>query len=100
MQVSRFAAAFPLQHVTQATEPSLDNDLLQAADAQQWLKSACKMATEGPMASSAADYACAREQAFPAAEDNAYRQLRMADFSDSVAALPAEELQVRPILHR
>ena len=58
------------------------------------LKSACKLATEGQLASSAADFACAREQAFPSAEENAFRHLRTADFSDSVAALPAEELQV------
>ena len=68
--------------------------MLQAADAQDWLKTACQLATEGHLASSAADFACAREQAFPSAEDNAFRHLRTADFSDSVAALPAEELQV------
>ncbi|CAL5228630.1 g11796 [Coccomyxa viridis] len=64
-----------------------------AADAQQWLKAACRQATEGPMASTAADFACAREQAFPPAEENAFRHLRTSDFSDSVAALPPEELQ-------
>lgn len=52
------------------------------------------MAAEGPMASSAADFACAREQAFPLAEENGFRHLRTSDFSDSVAALPPEELQV------
>lgn len=46
------------------------------------------------MAASAGDYACAREQAFPPSDDNAYRHLRVADFSDAVAALPPEELQV------
>lgn len=56
------------------------------------------MATEGPLASSAANFACAREQAFPSTEGNAYRQLRVSDFSDTVAALPPEELQV-PFLH-
>ena len=52
------------------------------------------MATEGPLASSAADFACARQQAFPPSEENSFRHLRIADFSDSVAALPPEELQV------
>ena len=74
--------------------------LLQAADAQQWLKAACRMAMEGPMASTAADFACAREQAFPVAEENGFRHLRTSDFSDSVAALPPEELQVLlPVAH-
>ena len=73
---------------------------MQAADAQQWLKAACRMATEGPLASSAADFACAREQAFPSTEGNAYRQLRVSDFSDTVAALPPEELQVLFPHHR
>ena len=68
--------------------------MLQAADAQDWLKTACKLATEGHLASAAADFACAREQAFPSAEENAFRHLRTAAFSDSVAALPAENLQV------
>ena len=67
---------------------------LQAADAQQWLKAACRIATKGLMASSAADFACAREQAFPLTEENGFRHLRTSDFSDSVAALPPEELQV------
>jgi hypothetical protein len=70
--------------------------LKQAQDVQGWLKRACKAAVDGPLAGSADDYACAREQAFPAAEaDNAYRHLRTADYSDAVAALPPEELQVR-----
>ena len=67
---------------------------VQAADAQQWLKAACRMATEEPLSIAAADFACAREQAFPSTEENAFRHLRTADFSDTVAALPPEELQV------
>ncbi|CAL8471120.1 g10662 [Coccomyxa elongata] len=67
--------------------------LWKAADVQQWLKRACKEASEGPMAESAADYACARQQAFPPSDDNAYCHLRVADFSDAVAALPPDELQ-------
>ena len=66
----------------------------QAADVQQWLKRACEEASEGRMAESAADYTCARQQAFPLSDDNAYRHLRVADFSDAVAALPPDELQV------
>ncbi len=50
------------------------------------------------MASTAADFTCAREQAFPPAEENAFRHLRTSDFSDSVAALPPEELQVLVVL--
>ncbi len=46
------------------------------------------------MAGQAADYVCARQQAFLPSDDNAYRHLRVADFSDAVAALPADELQV------
>lgn len=61
---------------------------------QQWLKRACQEATEGRMAGQAADYVCARQQAFLPSDDNAYRHLRVADFSDAVAALPADELQV------
>lgn len=67
----------------------------QAQDVQAWLKRACQAALDGPLAASADDYACAREQAFPLEEpDNAYRHLRVADYSDAVAALPPEELQV------
>ena len=84
------------KHVAHETGTRLHSMLsvLQAADAQQWLKAACRQATEGPMASTAADFACAREQAFPPAEENAFRHLRTSDFSDNVAALPPEELQV------
>ena len=50
-----------------------------------------------PPCGSAGDYACAVQQAFPVEEaENAYRHLRIADYSDAVAALPPEELQVQP----
>jgi hypothetical protein len=68
--------------------------LCQVPDAQQWLKQACKLAIEGPMANLAKDFACAREQAFPSRDENVYSHLRLSDFSDAVAALPPEELQV------
>lgn len=61
---------------------------------QLWLKRACTEATEGPTAQLLSDFECARQQAFPASDDNAYRHLRVSDFSDAVAALPPEELQV------
>ena len=66
----------------------------QAPDVQLWLRRACGEATEGSLAESAGDYACARQEAFPASDDNAHRHLRVSDFSDAVAALPPEELQV------
>ena len=73
---------------------------VQAQDVQQWLRRACAAAVDGPLARAAGDYACARQQAFPAEEGkNAYRHLRIADYSDAVAALPPEELQVRLCSH-
>lgn len=68
----------------------------QVADAQMWLKQACKMVTEGPLTERTLDYAVALEQAFPPGDDNAYSHIRISDFSDTVAALPPEELQVSP----
>ena len=72
----------------------------QAADAQQWLRQACALAVGDALGVAARDYACARREAFPPDEPrNLYGHLRVADFSDAVAALPPEELQVGACLH-
>ena len=66
----------------------------QNAEAQAWLRGACDAASAGPLAGEAGTYAAARVEAFPADAANAYRHLRVHEFSDTVAALPQEELQV------
>ena len=70
---------------------------LQAHDVQRLLKDACNLAVQAP-AEERANWACVREEMFPASDQNQYRHLRVADFSDNVSALPPEELQVQLIL--
>lgn len=67
--------------------------LLQAHDAQRLLKDACTLATQA-LPEDQANWACVSHEMFPPSEDNHYRHLRIADFSDTVSALPPEELQV------
>ena len=70
---------------------------------QEWLRCACERAAEeaegrAPPSSSggggltAGDWAAMREEAFPPSADNAYRHLRLHDFSDTVQRLPQEEV--------
>ena len=66
---------------------------MQAHDAQRLLKDACTLATQ-TLPEEQANWACVSNEMFPPSEDNHYRQLRIADFSDTVSALPPEELQV------
>ncbi|KAL4430372.1 hypothetical protein ABPG77_002178 [Micractinium sp. CCAP 211/92] len=71
--------------------------LWKAQPVQDWLRAACQRAAEGdtldlPDGLTAADWACVREQAFPASSENEYGHLRLHDFSDSVARLPPEEI--------
>ncbi len=66
----------------------------QGTEVQAWLRGACEAATGGPLAGAAETYATARAEAFPPSAANAYRHLRIHDFSDAVAALPQEEVQV------
>jgi hypothetical protein len=42
---------------------------------------------------SAEDWACVAQESFPAAGRNEYGHLRLADFTDTVNALPQEEMQ-------
>ncbi|KAL4419888.1 hypothetical protein ABPG75_006986 [Micractinium tetrahymenae] len=71
--------------------------LWKAQPVQDWLRAACRQAAEGdpldlPDGLTAADWACVREQAFPASSENEYGHLRLHDFSDAVARLPPEEI--------
>lgn len=66
---------------------------LQAHDAQRLLKDACSIAVQAP-AAERANWECVRSELFPPSDENQYRHLRLADFSDNVSALPPEELQV------
>jgi hypothetical protein len=66
---------------------------------QAWLLRACQAAAgtaegggPGPGGATAADWACAREEAFPPSSENEYDHLRVHDFSDAVARLPPEEM--------
>ena len=63
--------------------------LLQAHDAQRLLKDACTLATQA-LPEDQANWACVSHEMFPPSEDNHYRHLRIADFSDTVSALPPE----------
>jgi hypothetical protein len=68
---------------------------LQAQPIQDWLCSAARRAASGqdlPDSLTAADWACVRDQAFPASPENQYAHLRLHDFSDTVARLPPEEI--------
>ncbi|KAK9819275.1 hypothetical protein WJX81_004556 [Elliptochloris bilobata] len=67
--------------------------LWKSAEAQAWLRAACDAASAGSLAGEAETYAAARGEAFSPGAANAYRHLRVHDFSDTVAALPQEELQ-------
>ena len=69
---------------------------LQAHDAQRLLKDACTIAAQAP-AEERSNWECVREEMFPVSDQNQYRHLRVADFSDNVSALPPEELQVQSI---
>ncbi|EFN53652.1 hypothetical protein CHLNCDRAFT_136380 [Chlorella variabilis] len=71
--------------------------LWKAQPIQDWLRSACLHAATAPPSElpdglAAADWACVREQAWPAGTENEYAHLRLHDFSDAVARLPAEEI--------
>ena len=69
--------------------------LLQAHDAQRLLKDACSLAVQADPADRA-NWACVAQEVYAdiPADVNNYRHLRIADFSDTVSALPPEELQV------
>lgn len=68
---------------------------MQAHDAQRLLKDACSLAAQASPEDQS-NWACMREEMYAdvPADVNAYRHLRIADFSDTVSALPPEELQV------
>ena len=66
---------------------------VQAHDVQRLLKDACSLASQAKPVEQA-NWACVRAEMFPPSEENQYRHLRIADFSDTVSALPPEELQV------
>lgn len=66
---------------------------VQAHDAQRLLKDACTLAVQASPEEQA-NWACVSHEMFPPSQDNHYRHLRVADFSDTVSALPPEELQV------
>ena len=68
---------------------------MQAHDAQRLLKDACSLAVQASPEDQS-NWACMREDMYAdtPADVNTYRHLRIADFSDTVSALPPEELQV------
>ncbi|DBA78426.1 hypothetical protein WJX79_008278 [Trebouxia sp. C0005] len=68
--------------------------LWKAHDAQRLLKDACSLAVQASPEEQS-NWACMREDAWRGvpADVNTYRRLRVADFSDTVSALPPEELQ-------
>ena len=68
---------------------------MQAHDAQRLLKDACSLAVQAS-SEDQSNWACMREDMYAdaPADVNTYRHLRIADFSDTVSALPPEELQV------
>ncbi|KAI3425283.1 hypothetical protein D9Q98_009050 [Chlorella vulgaris] len=71
--------------------------LWKAQPIQDWLRSACLHAATAPPSElpdglAAADWACVREQTWPASQDNEYNHLRLHDYSDTVARLPPEEI--------
>lgn len=95
------------------------HQLWKAADVQAWLKTAAEAAADvadgkhiNPAAAAAAglsssavkpddivvegsadDWACVARETFPASGRNEYGHLRLSDFSDTVNALPQEEMQ-------
>lgn len=68
--------------------------LWKAHDAQRLLKDACSLAVQASPEDQS-NWACMREDMYAdvSADVNTYRHLRIADFSDTVSALPPEELQ-------
>ena len=89
IHASRAGPALPLPRPTSLSP--------QAQPIQDWLRSACLHAATAPPSElpdglAAADWACVREQAWPAGTENEYAHLRLHDFSDAVARLPAEEI--------
>jgi hypothetical protein len=67
-----------------------------AVEASEGRRAAAAAASAAPSAGalplSAEEWAAVAREAFPAGDGNDYRHLRLADFSDAVAALPREEV--------
>ncbi|KAL3162159.1 hypothetical protein ABBQ32_009867 [Trebouxia sp. C0010 RCD-2024] len=92
----------PLRHADDLDSASLSHAvdifverhhlLWKAHDAQRLLKDACTLAVQASPEEQA-NWACVSREMFPPSQDNHYRHLRVADFSDTVSALPPEELQ-------
>ncbi|KAL3147449.1 hypothetical protein ABBQ38_014508 [Trebouxia sp. C0009 RCD-2024] len=92
----------PLRHADDLESASLSHAvdifverhhlLWKAHDAQRLLKDACTLAVQASPEEQA-NWACVSHEMFPPSQDNHYRHLRVADFSDTVSALPPEELQ-------
>ena len=62
-----------------------------------WLKQWCKAATQAE--EQLKDWEAMREEIWPVDSNNHYAYLRLASFTDDVAALPPGEIPVRATLH-
>jgi len=82
------------QHLLWKSAP-IQSFLLRAAERVAGLASASEdMQRDGlPFGLTIDDWSSMRQQAFPEEDSNSYAHLRIADFSDTVAQLPPEEVQ-------
>ena len=75
---------------------------MQAQEVQHWLRTVCRGALQPGAATAdgltADALRAVREEVYPPTADNAYAHLRVAEFSDQVAALPAEVRSQRWVL--